>query len=292
MSDHKPLFGIAIMILAMALFATKDSIAKFIVMDLNPAQIIWMQFTVTFMILAAVTAPTHGWRAFQPTPFGWQLGRGLASVAGVGTFYWALSFLPLADATAMAMVAPVVVTVLSPVLLAERIGTRRILAVFVGFAGVLVILRPGFGGDTEGYLIALLSGVLFGLLYVGNRRLGGLHPPLVNIAHNVLFGVVFLMPVMPLIWVDLPDTQYVNFSGFLAIALVGQGLMVSAFIYAPASVIAPYQHTVIVFATVIGYLVFGTFPDVLTWAGIVMIVGAGVFIAMRESRLAESNAHK
>lgn len=285
-NPNRPRLGIAIMIATMAVFGTKDGIAKLIVVDMPPAQLIWLQFTITFTILTVLTARSDGWRVFLPTPFVWQLVRGLASVGGVGVFYWSLEYLPLADATAMAMIAPIVVTVLSPFLLNEKIGLRRILAALFGFCGVLVILRPGFGGETTGYLIALLSGVLIGLFYVCNRRLGNQHSPLVNIAHSALFGIVLLAPVMPFIWVDVPERQYINFAGFQILALVGQSLLITAFAFGPASIIAPFQHSVIVFVTVVGYLIFGTFPDLLTWVGIAMIVGAGVFIAVREGRVA------
>jgi drug/metabolite transporter (DMT)-like permease len=286
MTQDKVFFGIAIMIASMALFATKDGFAKVIVENVNPAQLIWVQFVFAFAVLAAATAPQNGLRAFFPKPLGLQVLRGLASVGGIGTFYWSLSYIPLADATAMVLVAPLVTTALSPFLLAEKIGIRRIAAVLFGFAGVLVILRPGFGGQGVGYLIGLMAGVLYGLNYIGNRHLGALSPPLVNVAHNVLPGVVVLAPVMPFVWSDPFAAGAFPLTAFLVIALLGHSLMVSAFIFAPAFVIAPYQYTVIVFASLIGMFAFKTFPDAVTWTGIVMIVGAGLFIALREKQLA------
>lgn len=288
MTTARPLFGIFIMIASMALFATKDGLAKSIVQDLNPAQLIWIQFAFSFLILAAVTAPAHGWRAFLPRPLGLQILRGIASVGGVGSFYWSLSYIPLADATAMVLVAPIVTTAISPFALGEKIGYRRVLAVLFAFAGVLVILRPGFGGQGVGYLIGLMAGTFYGLNYIGNRHLGHLSPPLVNIAHNILPGVIALAPVMPFIWSTPAMPGAFQLSSFLVIALLGHSCMVSAFLFAPAFVIAPYQYTVIVFATLIGIYVFGTFPDAVTWVGIVMIVAAGLFIAMREARAAQT----
>lgn len=156
----------------------------------------------------------------------------------------------------------------------------------MGFAGVLVILRPGFNEDITGYLIAFMSGLLFGVFYLCNRLLAGHHPPFVNIAHNVLFGTVLLAPIMPFVWIDPPQAQLVNFAGLVIIASLGQSLMVSSFLFGPASTIAPYQHSVIVFVVIVGYVIFGTLPDLLTWVGITMIVGAGVYIAVREKQLA------
>ncbi len=288
MNQYNPLIGIAMMISSMALFTMKDAFAKVMVLDITPIQIIWMQFTFTLLVLAVVTYRKHGFAVFLPTPFFLQMLRALAAVGGVGSFYWALVYIPFTDASAMILIAPLVVTALSPIMLGEKIGMRRILAVVVGFAGVLLILRPGFRGDLEGYLIALTTGLLYGLNYIGNRRLGNLHPPLVNIAHSVLFGAVLLIAVMPFVWVNPLPTQGFNLWAFLGISLLGHSCMVSAFRFGQASVIAPYQYTVILFATLIGYFYFGTFPDLLTWAGIALIVAAGIFIAMRESELAKT----
>lgn len=293
MQSPKLFLGIFLMIMAMFLFASKDGIAKVIVREVNPAELIWIQFTFTFIILAIATARKYGLRALKPSPLGLQVMRGTASFGGIGCFYWTLQYIPIADATAMVLIAPIVVTALSPCLLHEKIGVYRTCAVLVGFVGVLIILRPGFRGDIEGYLIGLLTGVLYGFNYIGNRRLGGLHPPLVNIAYNVLPGVVLLAPVMLFVW-ETPPAMLLNFSlpAFLVIAFVAHCCMISAFLFAPASVIAPYQYTVIVFASIIGYVFFATFPDFATWIGIALIVAAGILIALREAQNAKHSKTK
>lgn len=285
MNPQNPMFGITLMTLAMAFFASKDGFAKVIVNDMSPVQLIWLQYVITFFVLVLLTAPQHGWRAFLPTPFWPQLLRGIFSVAGVGSFYWALVYIPLADASAMILIAPLIVTALSPFVLGESLGIKRVLAVVVGFIGVLFILQPGFRGDTPGYAIALFTGLFYGLNYISNRFVGQYHPPLVNAAHSVIVGAVLLTPVMPMVWSVTPASQYFSLAAFLLIAIWGQTLMVIAFRYGQASVIAPYQYTVIVFATAIGYYYFGTFPDALTWVGILLIIAAGLFIALREHHL-------
>jgi drug/metabolite transporter (DMT)-like permease len=274
--------GIGLMISAMALFALKDGLAKVLLGDISTGQVIWLQYVFTFVIIWAITAPRYGMMVFALKPLHWQLMRGLSSFGAIGMFYWSLTLIPLADATAMAISAPLAVAALSPVMLGETTGPRRVVAMIVGFIGVLVILRPGFSGVPAGYLIALGSGALFGLGHIGNRRVGRLHPPLVNIAHHVLPGTALLLPLMPFIWRDLPPAQWLVLAGFLVISLFGHGMMVSAFRFAPAVVIGPYQYTVIIFAAAVGYFAFGTFPDLATWAGIALIIAGGVFIALRE----------
>jgi drug/metabolite transporter (DMT)-like permease len=283
--DHRPLLGISIMVASMALFSVKDGIAKTLILDIHPAQMIWMQYGSTFVAFALLTMPRHGWQAFLPTPFLTQFWRGLSAVAGVGMFYWALAFIPLAEVAAMALTAPLVVTALSPFMLNEHIGVRRIIAVVIGFIGVLVILRPGFGSDVQGLIIAFFSGILFGFNFIGNRLVAHHHPPFLNIAYNVLAGTILLTPAMPFVWSDIPAEKYSTLAGFLVLALLGHGLMVVAFKYAAASVVAPYQYTMIIFASLVGYVIFGDFPGTVTWVGIALIIGSGIFIAVREDRL-------
>ncbi len=280
------------MIAAMALLSMKDGIAKVFVRDISAFQVIWVQYACTFAVVALIAVPRYGWRVFLPTPLGWQIVRGIAGISAVGTYYLSLSFIPLADATAMALFAPIIVTLLSPYLLGEQVGIRRQIAIAVGFIGVVIILRPGFAGSSIGYYIGLLGGFIMGLYFIGNRKISASHPPLINVAHNVLIGAVAAAPVIPFIWVDPPSPNATSYLVFLALAISGQGLMLTAFRHAPAGVIAAFNYTLIVFATLIGYFVFGTFPDPVTWVGIALIVLAGLFIALRENALNTAAADK
>jgi drug/metabolite transporter (DMT)-like permease len=290
MKQNRPLIGISFMIASMAVFAVKDGIAKQLVTYVGPLQLIWMQYAFTFVALALITFPRHGLAAFRPEPVGVQLFRGISALSGVALFYWALSYIPLADTWAMALVAPLVVTALSPFLLGERVGIRRILAVIVGFVGVLVMLRPGFGGSGVGHVIALGSGLMFGCNFLGNRMVAGLHAPLITIAYNVVLSAFLLAPVMPFVWVGPASGDELAWIWFVVLSLLGHGLMVLSFGFGPAPIIAPYQYSAIVFAAIAGYLMFGDFPDNWTWAGVALIIGAGLFIALREKYLVRAHA--
>lgn len=285
-AGHRSLVGIALMVLSTAFLASKDGLAKTFLDQVGPAQMIWVQYVGNFAAMALISAPRHGWDVFRPAPLGWQLFRGGASAAAVSTLYWALTYIPLADATAMFMLAPIVVTMLSPFLLGESIGWRRKVAIFVGFLGVLAILRPGFGGDMRGYYIGLLAGVLLGLYFIANRKLAGLAAPLLNVTHNALTGAIVLTLFLPLYWQPIPPAALPKLAAVVALAVIGQALMISSFNYAPAGVVSPFTYAMLVFAAIIGYVAFGTFPDLATWIGIVLIVGAGLFIAHRERRQA------
>jgi len=278
------------MVLGSAALSSKDGLAKTFLDQIGPFHIIWMQFTGTFIVMALIALPKYGWQVFRPKPLGGQFVRGVMNVGAVSSLYWALSYIPLADATAMLMFAPAVATVLSPFVLNEKIGVMRMSAAAVGFCGVLVILRPGFAGDPFGYYIGLAAGILLGGYFVANRRLAGAQPAMLEITHNALVGALALTPFVALIWAPVPDTLHVKLGFLLVLAIVGQGAMISSFKFAPAAVISPYSYTLLIFAALIGYFVFGTIPDAFTWIGIALIVGSGVFIAYRERRALDDHA--
>ena len=252
MPDHKPLLGIALMVLSTAILATKDGLAKSFLDQVSPVETIWFQYVGNFVTMALISAPKHGWLVLRPMPLGGQFARGALSAAAVFGLYWSLTYLPLADATAMFMLSPLVVTLLSPLLLGEKVGPRRMIAVAVGFAGVLVILKPGFGGNAVGYLIGLGAGVLMGLYFIANRRLAGSSPPLLNVTHNALMGGLALTAFLPLFWQPPPVAVMPKLAALVALAVVGQALMISSFNFAPAGVIAPYSYGMLLFAVLIG----------------------------------------
>ena len=126
MSPHKPLLGITFMLVAVATLASKDGLAKSFLDQVGPVQMIWIQFVGTFAFMALVTLPKYGARVLRPTPVAGQFVRGALNSTAIASLYWSLTYIPLADATAMFMFAPAVVTVLSPWLLGERLGLSLI----------------------------------------------------------------------------------------------------------------------------------------------------------------------
>ncbi len=286
MADHKPLLAIALMVASTAFLAAKDGLGKSFLDQVGPVHMIWFQYVGNFAVMALIAAPRHGWLVVRPKPLGWQFLRGAVSAAAVSTLYWSLTYIPLADATAMFMLSPVVVALLSPLLIGEKLDLPRKLAIGVGFCGVLLVLKPGMGGDAGGYYIGLLAGLLMGLYFIANRKLAASSPPVLNVTHNALMGGIALSLFLPLFWETPPAAALPKLAGLIVLAVIGQALMISAFMFAPASTIAPFTYGMLVFAAIIGYLAFGTFPDAVTWAGMALIVAAGLYIAHHERQLA------
>ncbi|MGI9380476.1 MAG: DMT family transporter [Methyloligellaceae bacterium] len=287
LKSERPLLGMSLMVLGIAFLVSKDGIAKYLTADYSAATLLWIQYVSTWLILAPVIVFLHGWKSLWPHPFGAQLLRGLFAFATVLLFFEAVKTIPLAEAHAMVFVGPLTATALAPVFLDERVGWRRWLAVAVGFLGVLLILRPEFSGERTAYFLALGSGFSIGGFFIMNRKTAHSAPPLASVAHSVIFGTILLIPY-------LMTTQssgtveegsgfaMLHFLGFVILALLGQTLLILSFSFATASNVAVFHYSGIIFSTIIGYFAFGEFPTLVSWIGILLVVGCGLFIAWRE----------
>jgi drug/metabolite transporter (DMT)-like permease len=284
MSAKKASVGIALMVAAVFLYSLKDSFVKMTGGYYPAAQIIWMQYVATGTVFLIISYAREGRAVFRPKMPLLQILRGAFAASGMGLFYWAITLIPLAEATAMQFVAPLVVTALSPVLLGERIGIRRWGSVFVGFLGVLIVLRPEFGGARLGYFVGICSGISIGLFFVINRRLADASAPLAALAYSACFGAILLSPFVPFRWVPSRPDDLVLIFGFLSIVMFAQALMYTAFHLGEASLIAAFHYAQIIGATFFGYLFFAEFPDAITLVGIAVIIASNIYIVIRETQ--------
>ena len=214
--------------------------------------------------------------------------RGIYAVSAVGLFYLALTDIPLADATALIFITPIIVTILSPLMLKEHVGVRRWVAVLAGFGGVLLIVQPGFQEVSMGTLAGLSAGFLFGLFSISSRVLAQQDDPLLTVVYTALVGAVGLAPATPAFFAMPAASDIWPFLGMVGLAGLGQVMMMYAFVAAPAVVVTPFIYVTILAASAIGYFYFGDFPDALSWVGVVILIAVGIYIAVRESRAKET----
>ena len=283
-SQKSQLIGILLLVIAMAMFSSKDTLVKLMDGYYSPVVVMWAQMSFASLFFTPIIAVKYGPDSLWPkTPF-LQIMRATSVVTGIGMFYWSISLIPLAEATAITFVAPLITTSLSPVMLNEKIGLRRWIAVLIGFIGILLVLRPEFNGDRLGYLIAFGAGIMIGVFYTFNRLLAGEAPPLVNQTYSSIIGALLLTPFIFSVWVPLRSEDMVLILSFCAIAALGQTCLFSAFLHGEASILAPLTLSQIVFATLFGYLFFNEFPDNVSILGIIIVISSAVYIAIRETR--------
>jgi drug/metabolite transporter (DMT)-like permease len=273
--------GMALMLAGTALFSLNDALGKWLVASYSVGELLLVR-SVAGLILLAPLVGRAGIAAFTTAPRpGLQLVRVALSTAEVAMFFWAVSYLPLADTVTFYLAAPIYVTALSVVLLGEEVGWRRWTAVVVGFAGVVLALRPSAATFTLPALIALAGSVIFALLMITTRKLRETSNTVLvagQVGGTFLFGVIAAPPV----WItpsmrDLALLSLFGVFAFVALACINRSLTL-----APASVVVPYQYTIIVWAIALGYIFFGDLPDAFTLSGAGIIVAAGLYIFWRE----------
>ena len=222
-----------------------------------------------------------------PRP-GLQIARVILSTLEVAMFFWAVSYLPLADTVTFYLAGPIYVTALSVLLLGEKVGWRRWTAVLIGFVGVVIALRPSAASFTLPALIALIGSLCFAVLIVATRLLHQTSNTVLvtgQITGTLIFGIL----LAPFGWVtpSWPDFLLLTTFGLIsmvALACVNYSLKITL-----ASVVAPYQYTFILWAITLGYVVFGDVPDAIMLAGAAIIIAAGLYIFWREqSRAADA----
>jgi drug/metabolite transporter (DMT)-like permease len=279
--------GIAYALLAWLLFACMDAGSKLLAEEYSIVQILWVRF-LSLLAVAGSLALRHGSRGLITRRFWLQSLRSLMLMVEIGLFIWTITVLPLADAHAILAIAPLLVTALSVPLLGEKVGIRRWTAVGVATVGMLIILRPGFGVMHPMALVALLCACMWSLYQVLTRVVSRTDPPLTTLFYTALIGAIVLTVIGPFDW-RAPDAA--GWTLFALVAVLGAGghyLMIKALQLAPASVLQPFAYTVLVWATLVGFTVFGNLPDRFTVAGALIIVASGLYAFSRERRLRQA----
>jgi S-adenosylmethionine uptake transporter len=277
--------GIAMMLLGVLLFAVNDTLGKWLVGAYTVGQLFLVRSIAGLCFMAPFIWRTGREAFLRPQRPGLQLLRIAFSTLEGSLFFWALTELPLAEVMTYYMAGPIYVTALSPFLLGERVGWRRWTAVAVGFGGVVLALGPSPGSFSAGAVCALVGSFSYACFMVATRKLAGTPGTVLMTAQLVaalLFGAVLVMVQG---WTP-PDALDLVLMLCLGLGSLSGNLCVNqALRMAPASVVVPYQYTLILWGMLFGYLFFDEMVGPMTMAGAAVIIGAGLFIFMREQQL-------
>jgi drug/metabolite transporter (DMT)-like permease len=282
-----PLRGILLMCLGVSLFPLLNACAKFLNIEGYPIpEIVWARFTGHFLFVAAAFLPKRGLRLFAARRPVLQIGRSLFLLGSTAFFISAIGRVPLATASTIGFTTPLLVTALSVPLLRDPVGWRRWSAVAVGFAGALVIIRPGAGLNDPAVLVLLGAAAFYALYQIATRRGGAYDSAETGIVYAALVGTIASTLVVPFVF-EAPRSLRDLFL-FLGLGLFGgfgHYFVTRAFQHAPAAVISPLGYVELLGTTILGYLIFDNFPDAWTWVGAAIIIASGIYIALRERRL-------
>jgi drug/metabolite transporter (DMT)-like permease len=278
------------MLSAVGLLTIMDAAVKWLTEGYPVPQIAFMRYAIGIIIATAFALQAGGLATLRTHRLGGHALRSALNIGTMLTFYYALQRLPLADTVAIAYVAPLFMTILSVVLLGERVGWRRWGAIGIGFVGVILILRPAAAGISLGAIFALAAALLYALTLISSRQLSTTES-----SHSILFyysaGVLVAMgPLMPFMWVtprweDLWIILFVGVAGSF-----GQFFLNQAFRYGEVSLLAPLDYTGLLWATMLGLVLWGEFPTALVLAGAATIVLASLYVVRREAMLRRQQA--
>lgn len=277
--------GILLMLLAMLLFGLMDAASKYLVARYPTPQIIWLRYLFTIALALLVLAPRGLGRFLRSAHPGLQVLRSLLLVGEIVLVVWAFGRLPLADVHAVLALTPLAVTALSAPLLGEAVDLRRWAAVVVGFVGVLIVLRPGLGVMQPAALVVLVAVVFYAFYQVTTRMAGRADTTETSLLWQLAVGAVALSLAVPFLW-RTPAVE--DWPFFLLVAVLGGGghfCLIKSLQLAPAAMVQPFTYTLLLWAVIIGYGVFGDLPDLWTLLGAGVIVAAGCYTALREHRL-------
>jgi drug/metabolite transporter (DMT)-like permease len=293
-THQNSLQGMAIMASAMIVLPVMDAIAKYMATfeAMSPGQVTFYRFFFQLVCTLPLLFVVFGWAALSAKRPWVNLLRGALHGAASLLFFVAVKYMPLADVFAIYFVEPFILAALSALFLGDKVGWRRWLAIVVGFGGAMIVIQPSF--ETFGWkaLLPVACAFLYALYLFMNRAVGEADSPLTMQTMAGIGGTIFMAGAL---WVgasagvdDFAPSLPASWLGLVLLLILGSisgyahMLVVRAFRLAPLSLLAPFQYFEIISATILGYALFGDFPNVSKWIGILIIVGSGLFIIWRE----------
>jgi drug/metabolite transporter (DMT)-like permease len=288
------LAGIGLVIAAGACFSSLDTTTKYVSASVPLLMALWFRYAFQAIATTVVVLPQRGWAVWRTRRLPWQLLRGVLLLTSSLLAFASLRYMPVGEFTAIVMITPLAITLLAATLLKEKVSALRWALVAGGFAGTLIIIRPGgtdFGLASLLPLALVASNASFQVL---TSKLARTEDPVTMHLYTGWTGTLIASLALPFVWIHLTDPWLWTCLVFMGVtATVGHFMLIMAYYRAPAATLTPYLYMQIAFAMLGGLLVFSHVPDTLSLAGIVMIAicgAAGAWLTVRERRDAPAAA--
>ena len=286
-----PMVGVLLLVLSMWTLSCLDASGKWVMNEGVPLLVLsWFRYAVHLVLVLALVLPARGLRILRSNKPREQILRGGSMFLATLMFFTTLSYIPQAEATAINFLAPLLVLSVAPWVLKEPARLSRFIAAGVAFVGVLIVIRPGGGLHPLGTIFGLITACCFAVQFIATRRVAG-DDPFTSLIWSGAVGTLFLTLALPFILPPaLPVLRALSLTDWALLISTGitGGLghlfQIAAYRRAPASTLAPFVYLQIISATSVGWLVWGHFPDALTWLGIAIICASGICIGVVEWR--------
>jgi drug/metabolite transporter (DMT)-like permease len=276
--------GITLAIAHVFLLAVMSAIVKWLGDSYHVFQITFFRNTCSFAIVLPMVWYHGGLKSVHTEHKWFHFWRGAVGVTAMLLLFSSYTLLPLADATALGFTAPLFLTVLSSPLLGEKVGRARWVAVLVGFVGAVLMARPSGDVTVTGISIALAAAFMVSLVMLMLRRLNDIEQPITIIFYFSIFATIVTTILAPFVW-KTPDTTALAFMAVLGImGGINQFLLTLAYRFAPAALVVSFNYSSIIWASMLGFMVWGHVPGAHVIVGALVVIGSGLFITIRETR--------
>ncbi len=279
-STNPSMLGIALMACAMLSIPLVDGLAKYLSGSYSPLFLAWARYAVASLIVLPIAAMMRAGSPFPKERQTSHLLRTICLVIAMTLYFLAIAQIPLATAVSAYFVGPIVAVALSLLVLKERLTLRKGLSLLLGFAGALVILRPGAVLE-PGILLALGSGIFFAFYLIATRQAAQVSDPLKTLVFQCVVGALLLTPQAIVFWSTPALGDVLLFAALGALSVISHLLSIAAFRHAEASTLAPLVYLELIGAALVGYFAFNELPGAMTLAGAALIVAAGVLLLER-----------
>lgn len=280
--------AIALMCCAVTVFSMLDASAKYLadVLDVPVLQVIWMRFFVNAILCVAILSVIRGKSAFVSTKPRHQIIRSILLAVTTACNFAAIKYLRLDQTVTIFFLTPLLVAALAGPILGEWVGWRRLLAIMIGFVGVIFVTKPGFGGIHWAVLFSFGATLTYALYGIHTRYMAGHDSAEVNLFYTAIAGAVLGAPFGLAVW-EWPNDNltWALFFWTGVTGLVGHWLLVLAYKSAPAPTVTPFVYVGLISMIILGYVIFGDVPDVWTLLGGAIVIGSGLYLYFRERRV-------
>jgi drug/metabolite transporter (DMT)-like permease len=277
------LTGIALMCAAVLLFACNDTVAKYLNGYMSTVQVVWARYAAAFVLALFMSNPIGRPQIMRTSRPWMQLGRSTLLLASTALNFFALRYLQLDQAIAIIFSTPFMVAALGGPILGEWVKWRRWAAIMVGFCGVLLVARPGAGGIHPAALLSATGAVCYAVYSIMTRILSRTDSNETTNFYSNLVGAVFVSIAVPFFWTPQTDPAIIVMMCAMGLfSGLGHYLLIVGHRLAPASVLAPFIYTEIVWMIGLGYLVFGDVPNSWTLSGVAVVTASGLYLLYRE----------
>tara|TARA_E500000178_G_scaffold33406_1_gene30236 strand:+ start:2364 stop:3215 length:852 start_codon:yes stop_codon:yes gene_type:complete len=275
--------AIILNISAWMLLPFMDGLAKFLSQDIHFLQVVWGRYFFMAFFSIVITYFFFNKHLKFPNGITIQILRSFFLFFSTLFFFYAISIISLAEALTLAFISPIIATILSFLILKEKVGRRRWIAVITGFIGVLFVIRPGFNEINLATIAAVGAGICYAFYVISTRKLSSIDSPLMTLIFTGLTGAFVISLIVPYFWTWLTLSQWLLLISLAAIGTIAHLLLILSLTLAEASKLAPLAYSEIIMNVIIGYYFFGDFPNQWIWIGLTIIIASGVYISLREN---------